>query len=266
MTIWSTALIVLMHTFCLSSLSLRSVRVGRRNGLMRPLGISAGVNRIDNRLQYDELNNDDVDDIINFEAENVVVRATTGVRYRFGKSLEESPALVLNANFLPISYLPLSIWHWQDSLRAVLSNKAIALHYYDIAIRSVSLNVQIPSVIVLKRFQKVPDAMPAMTRRNIYLRDEFRCQYCGERFPPSALSLDHVHPRSKGGKLTWTNTVCSCHACNHKKGSNLPQELPKLGMRLRSIPRTPSHYELQYKAKLFRKTGAGTHPSWETYL
>lgn len=268
MTRRSIALIVLMFCFC-GSLPFRSMRTRLKHPkqALRPLQISAGLNRVENRFQYDDLHDyDGFEDIMNSETENVIVRATTGVRYRFGKTLEESPALVLNANFLPISYLPLSIWSWQDSLRAVLSNKAVALHYYDIAIRSVSISVHIPSVIVLTRFQKVPEAMPTMTRRNIYLRDEFRCQYCGEKFPPSSLSLDHVHPRSKGGKLTWTNTVCSCHACNHKKGSNLPQDLPKLGMRLRTVPRVPSHYELQHKAKMFRKSGTGTHPSWETYL
>ena len=112
----------------------------------------------------------------NFDAELVefgfeeckMMAASRGKNHhgRFGKSLEDSPALVLNANFVPVSYLPLSLWNWQDSLRAVLNEKAVALHHYDLAIRSVSVSIMIPSVIVLKRFQKLPDKVPSMTRRN----------------------------------------------------------------------------------------------------
>ena len=84
------------------------------------------------------------------------------------------------------------------------------------------------------------------------------------KYPPSELSLDHVHPRSKGGRLTWTNTVCACLNCNLKKGSHTIEDLHRLGMKLRNIPRIPTQHELQLKSKTFRK--AQTHPDWENYL
>ena len=83
-------------------------------------------------------------------------------------------------------------------------------------------------------------------------------------FPIKDLSLDHVVPRSKGGKLTWTNTVTACLSCNSKKGQTAPQDLAKIGMKLRMLPRIPSHNELQSKAKIFKKTLL--HPHWSIYV
>lgn len=78
------------------------------------------------------------------------------------------------------------------------------------------------------------------------------------------LSLDHVVPRSKGGKLTWTNTVTACLHCNSKKGQTEVQDLPKIGMKLRMLPRVPSTHELQSKAKIFKKNLL--HPHWSIYV
>jgi 5-methylcytosine-specific restriction endonuclease McrA len=83
-------------------------------------------------------------------------------------------------------------------------------------------------------------------------------------FPIKDLSLDHVVPRSKGGKLTWTNTVTACLSCNSKKGQTAPQDLGKIGMKLRMLPRIPSNNELQSKAKIFKKTLL--HPHWSIYV
>lgn len=79
------------------------------------------------------------------------------------------------------------------------------------------------------------------------------------------LSLDHVIPRSKGGKLTWTNTVCACINCNVKKGNILPEDLPKIGMKLRSYPYEPSTYEIQTKGKT-RKNLSNYHPDWLGFI
>ena len=78
------------------------------------------------------------------------------------------------------------------------------------------------------------------------------------------LSLDHVLPRSKGGKLTWMNTVTACNTCNFKKGHTLPEDLPRLGMRLKNLPRIPSYSELQFKARLYSKTQV--HPHWDHFI
>ena len=83
-------------------------------------------------------------------------------------------------------------------------------------------------------------------------------------FPVKELSLDHVIPRASGGKLTWTNTVTACLCCNSKKGQIPPQDLGKIGMKLRMMPRIPSNKELQSKAKIFKKTLL--HPHWSDYV
>lgn len=88
-----------------------------------------------------------------------------------------APALVLNADYAPLSITPLSVWNWQDTLRAVFSDKALVVSEYTIPIRSVSTTVNLPSVIVLKKYYKRPDSyLAALTRRHVYLRDDFKCQ------------------------------------------------------------------------------------------
>ena len=166
-----------------------------------------------------------------------------------GKSLESAPCLVLNADYTPLSFMPLSLWDWKDSLRAVFSDKAIVVSTYNLEIRSVSMKVRVPSVIALRRYHALPDNTPAMSRRNIYIRDNFKCQYCMKQFSAKDLTLDHVVPRSKGGRLTWTNTVAACSPCNYRKGQTTIEDLPRLNMRLKNMPRAPSYFELQHKAK-----------------
>jgi hypothetical protein len=95
-----------------------------------------------------------------------------------GKSLDHSPALVLNADYSPLSHHPLSLWSWQDALRAVFNGKAIVVNEYtNLLVRSVSCEFRLPSVIALKQYQKIPDhRIPAMSRKNVFIRDGFRCQ------------------------------------------------------------------------------------------
>ena len=181
-----------------------------------------------------------------------------------GYKLESSPALVLNADYTPLSHMPLSLWYWQDALKAVLMGKARVISEYNIHVRSVRQEFALPSVIVLTEYHRIPVCEPPLSRRNIYIRDNFKCQYCLEIFPPEDLSMDHVIPRSKGGKLLWENTVSACRVCNVKKGDLLPDELPRLGMRLRTVPKAPTHYELQQKAKAIR--AIPTHPHWTDYI
>jgi hypothetical protein len=114
------------------------------------------------------------------------------------------PALVLNADFRPISYFPLSIWAWQDAVKAVFLDRVSVLNDYEAQVRSPTLSMRLPSVIVLKEY--IPAARrPAFTWFNVFLRDRFECQYCSEGRPAHDLTFDHVVPRSRGGRTTWGN-------------------------------------------------------------
>jgi 5-methylcytosine-specific restriction endonuclease McrA len=96
--------------------------------------------------------------------------------------------------------------------------------------------IAVPRVIVLTAFDRIPKRHVRFSRINVYARDNFTCQYCGGRRPRSELNLDHVVPRALGGKSTWENVVCSCLACNRKKGGRTPEQA---GLRLRRIPVRP---------------------------
>ncbi len=146
------------------------------------------------------------------------------------------PALVLNADFRPLSYFPLSVWSWQDAIKAVFLDRVSVLNEYETEVRSPSITMRLPSVIALKDY--IPAARkPAFTRFNVFLRDAFACQYCAERQPAPDLTFDHVIPRCRGGRTTWENVVTACGVCNLRKGSRLPREC---NMVPRMAPRQPS--------------------------
>jgi len=190
-------------------------------------------------------------------------------KQNYGDSIDNSPVLVLNADYTPLSFLPLSIWSWQDAIRTVLQEKAVVVaEYNNLVIRSVRLQIKVPKVIALKTYFRVPDNHIAiMNRRNVYIRDNFKCQYCYNPFSVDQLSLDHVIPRSAGGKLTWQNTVTCCKQCNFRKGSAFPDQLPALNMRHRSIPWAPSYIEIQEKSRNLRKHDFyAKHAIWKEYL
>ena len=130
-------------------------------------------------------------------------------------SLEKCPALVLNADYRPLSYYPLSLWSWQDTVKSVFLDRVIIVSNYDRVVRSPSFDMQLPSVIALKDYI-VPQSKPSFTRFNVFLRDKFSCQYCGSG---NELTFDHLLPRSKGGETHWNNVVTACSTCNVKKGA-----------------------------------------------
>lgn len=103
-------------------------------------------------------------------------------------------------------------------------------------IKTVDRIIKIPRVIVLVSYDRLPRRHVRFSRYNIYLRDRNRCQYCGRVLPKGELNIDHVIPRSRGGKTTWTNVVLSCVECNRKKGGRLPEEA---GMKLIRKPQKP---------------------------
>lgn len=125
-------------------------------------------------------------------------------------------------------------------------------------IQAVNFQIQVPRVIRLLRYDLFPKNIVKFNRRNIFLRDENRCQYCGHRFPTQQLSLDHVVPRSRGGLTNWDNIVCACLRCNVRKGGRTPHEA---GMRLIRRPAKPKRSPM-----LAQQLASVKYESWKQFL
>ena len=159
--------------------------------------------------------------------------------------------LVLNATYEPLNVT--SLWR---ACSLILAEKAEVVEAHPgRVIRSPSTTLPHPMVIRLRTYVRVPRyTARKLTRRAVFARDEYRCQYCGTS---GRLTVDHVMPRSRGGRSAWDNIVTACAPCNLKKGNRLPVEA---GMALRTVPRTPP-------PQLFLTLAAPAIPdSWQTYL
>ncbi|KJF69057.1 MULTISPECIES: HNH endonuclease [Rhizobium/Agrobacterium group] len=167
------------------------------------------------------------------------------------------PALVLNADYRPLSYYPLSLWSWQDAIKAVFLDRVNIIAEYDHAVSSPSFSMRLPSVVSLKTYVQ-PTRNPAFTRFNVFLRDKFECQYCSSR---DDLTFDHVIPRAHGGETTWHNVVAACSPCNLRKGSKLPKQA---GMFPAQKPFQPTVQDLHNNGRLFPPNYL--HESWMDYL
>ncbi len=181
--------------------------------------------------------------------------STHFLRHQTG--LTQHPALVLNADYRPLSYLPLSLWSWQEAVKAAYLDRVTIVAEYDVVVHSPSTEIRIPSVVVLKDYVK-PAKSTAFTRFNLFLRDEFTCQYCGAK---GEMTFDHVVPRAKGGKTVWENVVAACGRCNLQKGSRW---LAQTGMRLRRPPLRPDGEDLRNKGRKFPPNHL--HESWMDFL
>ena len=156
-------------------------------------------------------------------------------------------ALVLNA-----SDAPLAVVSARRAVVLVLKDKAEVVASNGLIFRSERLELEAPSVVRLRRFVKVPfRARAPLTRRAVFARDGWSCQYCGK----AAENLDHVIPRSRGGEHIWENVVAACRRCNAKKESHL---LTEVGMRLAHQPFAPSDG--------FRLSLGRPDPGWEPFL
>jgi len=125
-------------------------------------------------------------------------------------------------------------------------------------VRTVNKSIRVPRIIRLLIFDRMPRKAVKFNRRNIFARDDNRCQYCGRRFPTTELSLDHVVPRSRGGSADWTNIVCACTRCNARKGGRLPSEA---GMKLIQRPERPKSSPV-----LQLKTAQAKYRSWKHFV
>lgn len=171
--------------------------------------------------------------------------------------LRHHPALVLNADYRPLSYYPLSLWPWQEAIKAVFLERVSIIAEYDEVVRSQRQAFKIPSVVVLKDYVK-PQKRVAFTRFNLFLRDEFCCQYCGAK---GDLTFDHVIPRSRGGITSWENVVAACSPCNLRKAN---RSLRHCGMSLRRKPHQPLPAEMHAVGRRFPPNHL--HKSWIDFL
>lgn len=167
------------------------------------------------------------------------------------------PCLVLNADYQPLSYFPLSLWSWQDAVKSVFLERVNVVDSYAKTVRSVDFEMPLPSVISLKEY--IPqNRSPAFTRFNLFLRDSFECVYCTS---PDNLTFDHVVPRRLGGTTKWTNIVAACSKCNLRKGGRLPKEAKMFPKRK---PYAPTMHELRAQGRRFPPNYL--HESWLDYL
>ena len=171
--------------------------------------------------------------------------------------LEKCPALVLNADFRPLSYYPLSIWCWQDAVKSVFLDRVSIVSNYKRKIRSPSFEMNLPSVIALKSFIQ-PSKNPNFTRFNVFLRDKFTCQYCGDK---KDLTFDHLLPKSRGGLTDWNNVVTACSSCNVRKGGKLYKNCD---LKLANTPYAPTVEDLHRNGRNFPPNFL--HESWMDYL
>ena len=177
--------------------------------------------------------------------------------FREDSAPKYNPALVLNADYRPLSYYPLSLWCWQDAVKAAFMDRVGIVAEYDDYVHSPSIRIRMPSVVVLKDYVK-PQKSVAFTRFNLFLRDSFRCQYCGSK---GELTFDHVVPRSSGGMTNWENVVAACNKCNLKKGA---KSVRQVGMSLKRKPYRPSAEQLLNFGRQFPPNYL--HHSWMDFL
>jgi 5-methylcytosine-specific restriction endonuclease McrA len=175
----------------------------------------------------------------------------------FEKS-KQRPALILNADYRPLSYFPLSLWPWQEAIKAVYLKRVNVAAEYEEVVRSEKLTLPLPSVIVLKNYVVPTKAVP-FTRATLFLRDEFTCQYCG--YKGKDLTFDHVVPKSRGGKTRWDNVVAACQSCNLRKAAKTTSQA---GFKLKKVPTKPSPEVLLNKGKKFPPSDM--HKSWNDFL
>lgn len=164
--------------------------------------------------------------------------------------MDRSRVLVLNASYEPLQLVPV-----ESAVRLVLREKAEVLETGGDKLRSARYALDIPLVIRLSRYIRMPHLRASCTRRAVLLRDEFTCQYCGTRLPSQLLTLDHIVPRARGGLTVWDNVVAACKDCNWRKGD---RPLAEVKLTLRRPPKTPTQSWMLSRA-------LASHPVWSTY-
>jgi len=172
-----------------------------------------------------------------------------------------SDTLVLNGDYQPLCFFPLSTIDWRTAIKAVYSEKVNVVKNYDNwVVHSQNLSIPVPSIVVMREYVDSSKSREAMfNRTSIYVRDKFTCQYCGKKFGFVDLTLDHVIPKSTGGDTSWDNIVSACVPCNQKKGDKFVRPIKQ--------PFVPTFRQLEAN---YRKAHDfpldEVHESWVEYL
>lgn len=162
--------------------------------------------------------------------------------------------LVLNASYEPLGVVP-----WDVAVTGLHNEKMTVVEEYDQVVRSAYLTMRIPAVVRLNSYVAKPIKALKFSRVNVYARDSYRCQYCGERCRTDELTYDHVIPRASGGTTVWENIVACCYDCNSRKGGRTPEQakmrLLKKPVRPKAVPRVD-----------FEFTGRSVPEQWRDYV
>lgn len=161
------------------------------------------------------------------------------------------PTLVLNA-----SYEPIFICSPKRALVLIVKGSAIVEESRDVRVHR---DYMLPSVVRLRNYRNIPHRVQVVSRKNLYARDGYTCQYCGVMLAAKDLTLDHIMPRSRGGASRWENLVSACRECNRVKGDRTPEEA---GMPLLRIPRVLT---IHTSRGMLRMAGH-TEQAWRKYL
>jgi 5-methylcytosine-specific restriction endonuclease McrA len=169
-------------------------------------------------------------------------------------AIMQDPVLVLNATFEPINVTAV-----RRAMVLMIKGVAQAEEINHTKVHSASRTLQVPSVIRLLAYRHIPQQTRALSRKNILLRDRNTCQFCARMLPASELTLDHVVPRSRGGRSSWENLVACCYKCNNSKGDRTPEEA---GF---ALQRRPRPFTLHTSRQLMRLIGHKDE-KWRKYL
>jgi len=165
--------------------------------------------------------------------------------------MQNCKVLVLNQN-----YEPLGVCNVHRAVILLYLGKAEMINrIQNRYMRSMKLRYPVPTIVRLLLYKKIPRKKVLMSRKNILIRDNYQCQYCGRK--NVELTVDHVLPRDRGGKEDWDNLICACVKCNNKKGNRTPEEI---GMTMLGVPRRPSYIAF------FRYYIGTLYKEWKPYL
>lgn len=163
--------------------------------------------------------------------------------------------LLLNASYEPLRIIP-----WKKALTLLFAGKVEVIDEYDHEVHSVTFSVRLPSICRLIKYARIRKrSRVKFSRANIYARDGYSCQYCGNRFPSEDLTFDHVIPVARGGQKKWDNIVTACFRCNHRKGGRTPLQAGMELIREPTEPRWLPAYHITFRIK-------SPPDSWRDYL